>query len=99
MGAEALAIPDEAPDPPDRVDSHRTAPPQDRPDRHSTGGAVGRLRPGSARVSNLVVPDEHAHSVIPRVARGEGGVERKTIRVRVDLPPLLQHQPRAAEEA
>ena len=30
---------------------------------------------------------------------GAGGAERQAVRVRVDLAPLLQHQPRAAEEA
>ena len=52
-----------------------------------------------ARVSDLVVPDEHADPLLSRVARGEGGAGRQAVRIRVDLSPLLQHQPPAAEEA
>ncbi len=98
VGAEALAVPDEAPDSPDREHPARAAPPQDGRDPHSTGGGGGRLRPGAARLSNLVVPDEHADPLVPRVAGRPSGAGRQAVRVRVDLPPLLQHQPQAAEE-
>ena len=75
--------------------------------RHKTGEiqippeAQGRrLRPRRARVPHVVVPDEHAHPLVSRITRGEDGVERRhTVRLRVGLPPLLQHQPPAAEEA
>ena len=94
--AKALAVPDEAPHDPDPGHPAGAAPPQDRGDRHPAGGAGGRVRLGTHRVSDLVVPDEHADPVISRVTGGEGHPRRQAIRVRVDLPPLLRDQPRAA---
>ena len=72
MGAEALAVSDEAPDPPDR----------DRSSRRSSATRRGEIRiPPEAQAGDydlvvlaspdLVVPDEHADPLVPRVARGE----------------------------
>jgi hypothetical protein len=44
-------------------------------------------------------PNEYANPLVSRVTRGEGGLERQAVRVRVHLPPLLQHQPRTTKEA
>ena len=94
-----LSQPDEAPDPPDREHPPGTDRPQDRRDPHPAGCTGGRVRPRRARVSDLVVPDEHADPLVPRVAGREGDPRRQALRDRVDLPAVLQHQPRATTQA
>ena len=87
-------VPDEAPDLPGRDAPPCTVASQDRGDPHSLGSAGGRLRSRADRVSHLVVPDEHSDPLVPRVAGREGDPRRQAVRNGVDLPPLLQHQPR-----
>ena len=65
MGVEALGVPDEAPDAPDRLDPSGAAPPQDRRNPHPPGGAGRRLRPRGARVTDLVGVRVDPHPLSP----------------------------------
>ena len=79
--------------------SSRPATPQNRRDHHSTRGPGGRLRPGVLASPTWWFQTSMPIRSYPSRPPRKQVLEREAVRVRVDLPALLQHQPRTTEEA